>query len=87
MNRDRRKRLTTAQVLLSESLSKIEEATGIFEECSTEERDYADNMPENLQYSEKGQMAQQYADTLDDLAERLSEASSTIEEARDESFD
>mgnify|MGYP001575509396 CR=1 FL=1 len=55
MNQERRKTITKAIALIDEAKSLIETA-------ATEERDYYDNMPESLQGSEKGELADQTAD-------------------------
>lgn len=66
MNKNRRKRLAEAAELL-------EQARDILEECKDEEQEAHDNLPESLQYSERGEEmesniqameeAQDYADS------------------------
>ena len=58
MNNSRRKELEKAVNLL-------EEAQSIIEDCRDEEQDYLDNMPENLQYSEKHDMAEEVVNNLE----------------------
>lgn len=67
MNKQRRTELTA----IAESLSGLK---GRLEICANEEREYADNMPENLKDSEKHEQAEENAD-------KLEEACSTIEDA------
>lgn len=57
MNKDRRKRLDQARDL-------VEQAKAILEECQYEEQQYKDDMPDNMQNSEKGGKAQEAADSL-----------------------
>lgn len=52
MNKARRKELSRAVELL-------EEAQSIIESCRDEEEEYMDNMPENLQESEKYYVAEE----------------------------
>ena len=59
MNKQRRKDIERAIALLDEAKDIIETAAG-------EERDYYDAMPENMQGGEKGERAEQAADSLDE---------------------
>lgn len=74
MNADRRKRLIEAR-------GKLEEAKSIIEECAGEERDYYDNMSENLQGGERGEKASQDADNLEQADDALDEIINNINEA------
>lgn len=74
MNNSRRKELEKAVKLL-------EEAQSIIEDCRDEEQDYIDNMPENLQYSEKRDMAEEAFNNLDIACESLSDAIDSVNEA------
>ena len=74
MNKDRRKRL-------QEAIDLIESARTIVEECRDEEEEYRDNMPENLQDSDKYYMADEAVDNLTSALESLEDVTSPIEEA------
>lgn len=74
MNAARRKRLAEAGALIAQAKATIEE-------CALEERDYFDNMPENMQSGDKGTKADETATALEDAAQSLEELASTIEEA------
>lgn len=73
MNEARRKELSKAIGLIQEIGPKLDEAKSIIESCATEERDYYDNMHENLQQGDKGSQA-------DNAATQLEEVQSTLEE-------
>ena len=53
MNKERRKKLASANELLDEIRDKLGEVQDIVDECKSEEEDYRDNMPENMQNSDK----------------------------------
>jgi len=72
MNDERRKEITKAQAL-------IDEAKGILENCESEEREYFDNMPENMQSGEKGQKAEAAADALQEAVDNLDSAMSSVD--------
>jgi hypothetical protein len=72
MNAKRRKEITKAQAL-------IEEAKGILETCQSDEQEYYDNMPENMQSGEKGQNAENAAGALQSAVENLEEAVSNCD--------
>ncbi|MDB4309150.1 hypothetical protein N9913_02450 [Porticoccaceae bacterium] len=61
MNKTRRKELTRAAAM-------IDEAATILLECGLDEESYADEMPENLQASEKYDRAMEAAQTLEELS-------------------
>jgi hypothetical protein len=74
MNKLRRKDLERARAL-------IDEARSIIETAAEEERDYYDNMPEAIQASERGDMAEEAASALESAVEQLDEALDSIETA------
>ena len=74
MNNSRRKELEKAVNLL-------EEAQSILEDCREEEQEYLDNMPENLQYSEKHDMAEEAVTALEGACESVLEAIDSVNEA------
>lgn len=73
MNKDRRARLTKAKGLLEEAVSMIEA-------IKDEEEEYKDNMPENLQGSEKYANAENAVEILDATLEQINVAVENIEE-------
>jgi hypothetical protein len=72
MNNDRRKEINRAVSLLQEALA-------ILETARDDEQDYYDNMPENLQNSDRGQMAEQAVSNLEESCSSLEEAISSAE--------
>ena len=74
MNNSRRKELEKAVNLL-------EEAQSIIENCRDEEQDYLDNMPENLQSSEKHDMAEEAVNNLESACEYLSDVIDNVNDA------
>lgn len=76
MNNARRKQITNIK-------AEIEEKLSLLQELQEEEQDYFDNMPENLQYSERGEKAEQTADDLqniiDEIQSQLEELETVIE--------
>ena len=74
MNAARRNRIEQA-------ISLIAEAQEILEECSSEEQEYLDNMPENLQNSERASMAQDASENLYAALDFLRDAESAAEVA------
>ncbi len=73
MNDARRKELERARVLIAE-------ARDILDTAATEERDYYDNMPENMQGGDKGTKADEVADTLEEVTSDIDEMLGKIEE-------
>lgn len=76
MNKARRK-------ALDEVISKIEEAKELLENLQAEEEEYRDNMPENLQGSERYGVADAAADNMNSAVDALDEAISSIESAQE----
>ena len=76
MNKARRK-------ALDEVISKIEEAKELLENLQAEEEEYRDNMPENLQGSERYEAADAAVDNMSSAVDALDEAISSIESAQD----
>ena len=64
MNNIRRKEIQKAITLM-------EAAKEILEAVRDEEQEALDNMPESLQYSERGEQMQEYISTLDDKIDYL----------------
>lgn len=76
MNKARRK-------TLDEVISKIEEAKELLENLQAEEEEYRDNMPENLQGSERYEAADAAVDNMSSAVDALDEAISSIESAQE----
>lgn len=74
MNKVRRKELSKAVELL-------EEAQSIIESCRDEEQEYIDNMPENLQESEKYYAAEEAVNNMDEAYDKIDEVINSVESA------
>jgi len=74
MNKARRKELSRAVELM-------EEARDIIDNCIVDEQEYLENMPENLQYSEKHDIAEAAVDAMERAIESVEDAISNAEEA------
>ena len=74
MNNARRKEL-------NEALELIYQAQDIINSCKDDEEIYRDNMPENLQGSEKYERADEVIDTLQEAVDGLDEVIGKVEEA------
>lgn len=74
MNKARRKELSRAVELL-------EEAQSIIESCRDEEQEYMDNMPENLQESEKYYVAEEAVNNMDEAYDKIDEVINSVESA------
>ena len=97
MNKQRRKDIAAALELLSKARGMMEEASAaaaeakdILETARDEEQEYKDNMPENMQDGDKGQMADSAIDNLEQAAssaesfiDALDESVSSIQEVID----
>ena len=59
----------------------IQDAYDVLEEVRDEEQDAYDNMPEGLQYSERGDMMQEAIDNLDEAVDAVDEVISNLESA------
>ena len=71
MNRARRKRL-------QEILDQIEFLQMDVNTVRDEEQDAYDNLPESIQYSERGEQMQEYADHIEEAYQSLQEAIDTL---------
>ena len=74
MNKERRKSLREIQ-------SELDRLGQDLEALKEEEEEYRDNMPENLQESERYQRADEVCDLLQEALENLDNAYQQIEEA------
>lgn len=73
MNKQRRKRLAEASALISK-------AQEIIESVKDDEQEAHDNLPDSIQYGEKGQQMEEYIDSLDEAYGQCEEAISVIDE-------
>lgn len=71
MNKIRRKNLQTI-------IDRLEDIKADLEEITYEEEEYRDNIPENLQSSEKYERADGACDNLNDAADTLDEVIDSI---------
>lgn len=74
MNKQRRK-------ALAEVLEKIEVARALLEDIAGEEEDYKDNIPENLQTSDRYQQAENACTNMVEAGEALEDVICKLEEA------
>lgn len=74
MNKIRRKNLQSI-------IDQLEELKSSLEDLQSEEEEYRDNMPENLQGSERYELADASCDNLCDAVSNLEETISSIEAA------
>lgn len=86
MNNDRRKQIRRAIASLEALTASLEEAKTLVEEIKSEEEDYRDNMPENLQGSDRYEAADSAVSYLEEAYSSLDEISledviSQLEEA------
>lgn len=73
MNKIRRKQLQEASELIAK-------AQGIIENVKDEEQEAHDNLPESIQYGEKGQQMEEYIDMLDEAYGQRGDLMSIIDE-------
>lgn len=88
MNKERRKELSRANDMLEEIRDKLGEVQDIIDNCKSEEEDYRDNMPENMQNSDRYYAAdsaidemQEAYDALTDMIDNIDDISGHIEAA------
>ena len=74
MNKERRKEIESI-------LSYIASLKDRIESVASEERDYYDNMPENMQNGDKGSQADEAAGHLEEAASDLDGITNELEEA------
>lgn len=74
MNNQRRKEIADVLNELAALRSRVED-------LQSEEQDYFDNMPENLQQSERGEKAEQAASRLEDALTAFDEIEEALNEA------
>lgn len=74
LNAGRRKKLTVA-------IDHLREASNIVDQIKDEEQDSLDNMPENLQESERYSNMEEAVDVLEDALVSINEAFEHVEDA------
>lgn len=74
MNKARRKKVTDA-------LAEIERQKDIIETAKSEEQECYENLPEPIQYSERGEAMQEIANSLESAVDDLDNAISNINDA------
>lgn len=62
-------------------ISQIEEISDALESIKSDEEEYRDNIPENLQSSERYEKAEEAVCMMEDAIDNLSDAMSNLEEA------
>lgn len=74
MNNNRRKQIRSI-------IERLEDLNGEIEGVQSEEREYKDNMPDNLRDSEKAEKADDVIYALDEAVENISACIENLEEA------
>jgi hypothetical protein len=74
VNKNRRERINTL-------IKTFEELVDTLEEIHGEEQEYFDNMPENIQQSEKGEQTQSAINCLENAVDNLGDLISNLKEA------
>ena len=73
MNNDRRK-------TIGRIISDIENLQSEIEEVGQQEQDYADEMPENMHYSEKHERAEEVAQEIEEIAGEFTDLVDRLQE-------
>lgn len=81
MNKQRRKELSALEARLAEVSDMIENTKTDLEGLRDEEREYYDNMPENMQNSEKALASEYSADAMDEALNCMENAIDAISDA------
>ena len=66
---------------MQEIIDRFEELKSALEDILGDEEEYRDNIPENLQGSERYEKAEEACDNLDDAVSTLEDVINSIEEA------
>lgn len=87
MNRERRKKIDDAIEKANELKDLIQELQEVVEEIRDEEQEYFDNIPENLQASERYEIAESSVENLDNAVDwfcnvDIEELVAALEEAK-----
>ncbi len=81
MNKNRRKELMEWVKKVAEWIAQGEELKDELENICSDEQDYFDNMPENLQGSMRGMDAEEAIDAMNEAIESMDNAIEAAEEA------
>lgn len=73
MNKQRRQDVKSVIRIIKNAISTLEN-------IKEDEEDYFDNMPENLQYSMRGQDSEEFIDDMEDALEALNKSVECLEE-------
>ena len=73
MNKERRQKI-------GKIIERLEDIAAELEALADKERDAFDNLPESLQYGERGEAMEAAADELEDVSGEVSELASRLEE-------
>ena len=71
MNNQRRKDIRKAIELMNEALAALENAKSILETASEEEREAYENLPESIQYGERGDKMSENCDYIDNVVDSI----------------
>jgi hypothetical protein len=87
MNAERRKAIRAAEAIIERALGQLSEAKGILDDVLSEEQDAYDNLPEAMQNTQRGELAQLSIQNLETAIDALDAAldgdvMSALEEAR-----
>lgn len=77
MNKSRREHL-------KEAMRLIDNAIGLIESASESEQDSLDNLPENLQFSDRADKMESAIDAMDSAVEHLESAKEHMENAKND---
>lgn len=69
---------------IQEAYELIAKAQGIIESVKDDEQEAHDNLPESIQYGEKGQQMEEYIDMLDKVYGHCDDLMSIIDEIQEE---
>lgn len=88
MNKQRRQRLAEADALLkkayaatADAKASLKQAYVIVDTALDQEQDCLDNMPENLQYSDRYEKMEAAVDNLENALSHIEDAENSIDEA------
>lgn len=81
MNKNRRKELMEWVKQAENWAAQGEELKDVLENICSDEQDYFDNMPENLQGSQRGMDAEEAIDAMNEAIESMGNAIEAAEEA------
>lgn len=80
MNKERRKAIADIGKQLAEVQGRMEDIMNDIDALKSEEEEYMENMPENMQGGERYEMAETACDNLDEAYSKLEEVKDGIDE-------